>query len=123
VKTSLNEALLLTFVMAAVIFFCRVFPFLFFRGKKSGAAETSMEGSSDRRKEAFLAFVEKTVPPAAMTVLAFNALAGPVKTNPHELIPALAAAVFTAAVHLWRRNPLISIFGGTALFMLLQRII
>jgi branched-subunit amino acid transport protein AzlD len=117
-KTSVGEALILTVVMAAVIFFCRVFPFLFFREHNTtGAADT------DRRGAAFTAFVEKTVPPAAMTVLAFNALAGPVKSNPSEIIPALTAAAFTAAVHLWRRNPLISIFGGTALFMLLQRIL
>ena len=118
-KTSVNGAVLLTIVMAAVIFFCRVFPFLFFREKKSGTAR----GAGNAGRAGFLAFVEKTVPPAAMTVLAFNALAGPVKTNPREIAPALIAAVFTAGVHLWRRNPLISIFGGTALFMLLQRIV
>ena len=114
-KTGISEALLLSIAMAITIFFCRVFPFLFYRGKNSGNAAPP--------QNAFLAFVEKTVPPAAMTVLTFNALAGPVQTNPRELIPALAAAVFTALVHLWRRNPLISIFGGTALFMVLTRIL
>jgi len=113
--TSVSEVLFLSFVMAAAIYFCRVFPFLFFRGK-TGAGVTG-------RKAVFLSFVEKTVPPAAMTVLALNALAGPVKSNPGEIIPALIAAVFTVSVHLWKRNPLISIFGGTALFMVLQRLI
>ena len=108
-KTSVSEALILSIVMAAVIFFCRVFPFLFFRKKSGGTA--------------FISFVEKTVPPAAMTVLTFNALAGPVKSNPRELFPALTAAAFTAVIHLWRRNPLISIFGGTALYMLLMRVL
>jgi len=112
-KTSTSEALLLSVVMAAVIFFCRVFPFLFFREKTH----------ADDRRAAFLAFVEKTVPPAAMTVLAFNSLAGPARTNPREIIPALAAAAFTAIVHLWRRNPLISIFGGTAVYMVLLRVV
>jgi branched-subunit amino acid transport protein AzlD len=119
-KTSVSEALILTVVMAAVIFFCRVFPFLFFKERKTagiGAADTNS------RPAAFPAFVEKIVPPAAMTVLAFNALAGPVSKQPGEIIPTLAAAAFTALVHLWRRNPLISIFGGTALFMLLQRVL
>jgi branched-subunit amino acid transport protein AzlD len=55
--------------MAAVIFFCRIFPFLFFREKTGNAMRD--------RSGAFLAFVEKTAPPVAMTVLAFNAL--PVK--------------------------------------------
>ena len=117
-KTSINEALILSIVMAAVIFFCRVFPFLFFREKASNNGETT-----DSRRTAFLAFVEKTVPPVAMTVLAFNSLAGPAKANPREIIPAVATAAITAIVHLWRRNPLISIFGGTAVYMLLLRVV
>ena len=152
--TSVNDALLLTIAMAAAIFFCRLFPFLFFREKTGsrieerkedkritriaargmdcgakkmdcGANEQSAEGAADKvsAKTAFLNFVEKTVPPAAMTVLAFNALTIPAIENPGEIIPSLAAAAFTAIVHLWKRNPLISIFGGTAVFMLLQRVI
>ena len=117
-KTSINEALILSIVMAAVIFFCRVFPFLFFR-EKAGDGTAS---PTDSRRTAFLAFVEKTVPPVAMTVLAFNSLASPAKANPREIIPAVAAAAITAIVHLWRRNPLISIFGGTAVYMLLLRV-
>jgi branched-subunit amino acid transport protein AzlD len=117
-KTEINEALLLTFVMAAVIFFCRVFPFLFFREGKDVKAKSISGG-----RKAFLDFVEKTVPPAAMTVLAFNSIAGPFKENLHQGIPALVASIFTALMHLWRRNPLISIFGGTALYMILERMI
>ena len=105
-KTGVNEALILTAAMAAAIFFCRIFPFLFFRGKTGNA---------------FLSFVEKTVPPVAMTVLAFNSLASPIEANLREIISILTAAVFTAALHLWRRNPLISIFGGTGLYMVLLR--
>ena len=116
-KTGDSEALLLCLAMAAVIFFCRVFPFLFFRGK-TGNGDTHAAS----RNSAFLAFVEKTVPPVAMTVLAVNALTGPVKAAPHGTIPVLAAAAFTALVHLWRRNPLISIFGGTAVYMILMRV-
>jgi branched-subunit amino acid transport protein AzlD len=120
-KTSVSQALLLTLVMGAVIFFCRAFPFLFF-GKSAEAGRSKTKGLA-----AFMDFVEKTVPPAAMTVLAFNALASPVmdavkKSSFRESIPVLAAAVFTTLVHLWKRNPLISIFGGTALYMLLQRV-
>jgi len=119
--TSINDALFLTFVMAAAVFLCRVFPFLLFREKSGSKLEDGTITS--KRKTAFLNFVEKTVPPVAMTVLAFNTLASPARANISELIPALIAAAFTAGVHLWKRNPLISIFGGTALFMVLQRII
>lgn len=114
-KLNISEALVSTFVMGGVIFFCRVFPFLFFR------ASGDTQGSP--RFAPFLAFVEKVVPPVAMTVLAFNALSAPLKADPQGGIPALLAAAFTALVHLWKRNSLISIFGGTALYMILLRIL
>ena len=110
-RTGINEALLVTLVMAAVIFFCRLFPFLFFRVRKSEGKDT-----------AFLAFVEKSVPPVAMTVLAFNSITIPFRENPGEGTVVLAASILTAALHLLRRNPLISIFGGTAAYILLEKI-
>ena len=116
-NTSISEVLVLTAAMALAIFFCRIFPFLFFRGKTGSLASTQSNHSA-----AFLSFVEKTVPPVAMTVLAFNSLAAPAKTNPRDLIPALVAATLTAILHLWRKNPLISIFGGTVLYMVLLRV-
>jgi branched-subunit amino acid transport protein AzlD len=111
-NTGTGEALFLTLCMGAAIFCCRLFPFLFF---KTGAAAPS--------KTAFLNFVEKTVPPVAMTVLACNSMTGPVWGNPAEAVPVLGAAALTALVHLWKRNPLLSIFGGTALYMLLDRVL
>jgi branched-subunit amino acid transport protein AzlD len=125
-KTGIGEALLLTAIMGAVIFFCRVCPFLFFRGKVSdngidGDKNINKDVRLKNRKAAFLDFVEKIVPPLAMTVLTFNALAGPIHENLRETIPVTAAAAFTVIVHLWRRNPLISIFGGTAVYMVLAR--
>jgi len=129
-KTSVGEALILCFVMAVVIFFCRIFPFLFFykkngnirdeSGSQDGRGGTAEHDAVRDRAGVFLAFVEKTAPPVAMTVLAFNAL--PIKSSPREIIPAMAAAILTAIVHLWRRNTLLSICGGTALYMLLIRL-
>jgi branched-subunit amino acid transport protein AzlD len=95
--------------MGAVIFFCRAVPFIFFRGiKTNGECK-------------FLIFVEKTAPPIAMTVLCFNTLVIPVKENSDFTLPTLLAAAVTVLLHLWKRNVLLSIFSGTALFMLLQR--
>jgi branched-subunit amino acid transport protein AzlD len=96
--------------MGAVIFSCRAFPFIFFRGIKT----------NDKWGKFFL-FVEKTAPPIAMTVLCFNALAIPVKENFDFALPTLLAAAVTVLLHIWKRNALLSIFSGTALFMLLQR--
>jgi branched-subunit amino acid transport protein AzlD len=115
---SIPQALLMTFVMGAVIFFCRVFPFFFFRERK---------GTGGKASETFLSLVEKTAPPVAMTVLAFNSISGPIKDNIHlgipfgiASIPVLAASVFTALTHLWKRNALISIIGGTVVYMVLK---
>ena len=114
---SANEALFIVLAMGAVILFCRVFPFLF-----SSRNEEAKKEAGPSRRAAVLNFVEKTVPPVAMTVLAFNALGGAFRENPGDGLLVLAASVFTALVHIWKRNPLISIFGGTALYMILLRV-
>lgn len=119
--TNINEVLGIVFAMGAVILFCRAFPFVFFPGRNTLNDETGPKSRSSRR-EALLDFVEKTVPPAAMTVLAFNSLGGAFRENPRDGLLVLAASVITALVHIWKRNPLLSIFGGTALYMILQRI-
>jgi branched-subunit amino acid transport protein AzlD len=125
-KLSLTAALGFTGVMGLVIFFCRLFPFLFFREKNGSGGEGDDNGAAANgvpgRREIFLTFVEKLVPPAAMTVLAFNALAASFKPELRKGIPVLIAAVLTALIHLWKRNSLFSIFGGTAIYMILERI-
>jgi len=114
-----GEAIVYIFVIAAVIIFCRAFPFIFFRLKKSG--EPSLKSSE--REQAFISFVEKTVPPAAMTVLAFNSITMPFKENYREGLIVLAASILTALIHLLRRNTLLSIFGGTAAYFILEKLI
>jgi branched-subunit amino acid transport protein AzlD len=114
---SQNQAVIFSLVFGAVIFFCRVFPFIFFRSK-----ESAQSGNK------FIRFVEKTAPPVAMTALCFNAIAGAVKENflpegPNiSLLPLFAASAVTALLHIWKRNALVSIFAGTALFMVLGRV-
>jgi branched-subunit amino acid transport protein AzlD len=57
-----------------------------------------------------------------MTVLAFNAAGASIKENPRTALPVLAASALTAGLHLWRRNVLISILGGTVLYMVLTAV-
>ncbi|MDR1220005.1 MAG: AzlD domain-containing protein [Treponema sp.] len=125
---SVGKAVVLTVVMGAAIFFCRAFPFLILRDKTKGVKDKPSFA-------AFLAFVEKVAPPVAMTALAFNALASPVKDAVLEhrvgdiagilcaCLPLVAGAAFTAASYVWKRNTLISIFGGTILYMALGKMI
>jgi branched-subunit amino acid transport protein AzlD len=115
------EQLILILVMGLIIFLCRAFPFLVFRGGKSerGSKEPAFRG---------VGFVEEVVPPIAMTILAFNVIAvsikdAAVKGASLESISVITASIFTALVHLWKRNSLISIFGGTAVYMLIEQLL
>jgi len=117
-KTS-TEAIIYIYVIAAVIIFCRAFPFLFFRTKKTGGVSLK----NAEREKAFISFVEKTVPPAAMTVLAVNSITIPFKENYREGLVVLIASILTMFIHLLRRNTLISIFAGTAAYIALERLL
>jgi branched-subunit amino acid transport protein AzlD len=110
--TSIARALLMTFIMGGAIFFCRVFPFLFFRERKGGGRKAP---------EKLLALAGKIAPPVAMTVLAFNAISAAIKDDIRLSVPVLVASGFTALAHLWKRNSLISIIGGVLIYMILSR--
>jgi branched-subunit amino acid transport protein AzlD len=114
---SLPEAVIATFAMAAVIFFCRAFPFIFFR---KNALTNNGNGSLDAFGKV-MRFVEKIAPPVAMTVLCFNAIAVPIKEDVHAAMPVIFASCLTALLHIWKRNVMLSIFTGTTFFMLTQR--
>ena len=117
---TLGESLGLVAAMGGIILLCRAFPFLFF----SRGSSREDEKAKPSPRQAFIRFVEKTVPPVAMTVLAFNALGSSLMASPGEYgLLVLAASVCTAILHLIKGNALISIFGGTALYMLLTRLV
>lgn len=134
-----ETALPWVFAIAATVFLCRLLPFIVFRNADERRLDESKDNRIDKnlddRSRGFLGFIEKVAPPVCMTVLAFNALASPLKTafekfaygpafNAEALtgvLPLLAASALTAALHLWKRNALLSICGGTALFMVLSK--
>lgn len=105
---SLDQAFVAVFALALTTLFCRAAPFLLFRGP------------AGPRRARFIAFVELAVPPTAMTILAVSAIAGSFKEGVQPALTTLAAATATALIHLWRRNALLSIVGGTILFILLK---
>jgi branched-subunit amino acid transport protein AzlD len=113
------EAFFMSLAMGAVVLFCRAFPFLFFRDKrrKDGKPVSGLTPGSR-----FRSLVEQAAPPVTMTILAVNAMSVPIRESPATAFPVLAASLFTALVHLWKRNSLVSILGGTALYMVLSRV-
>ena len=112
---SIGTALGYTLVMGLVIFFCRFLPFVIIRPRDQ----------DEPGNNPFLTFVEKIVPPVAMTVLAFSSIVSSVKDSPDYTgaIAVTAASAVTALLHIWKRNSLISIFSGTLLYMILIRLL
>jgi len=94
--------------MAAVTYFLRALPFLFF---------------GRREPPALVAYVARYLPPVIMTILVLNSFKGLKLDRAPWGLPELASAALVAALHAWKRNALVSIIGGTALYMALIRLL
>lgn len=70
----------------------------------------------------FISMLGFTMPVGVMTVLVVYTVFGQVRDTGNVLAPIAAAAV-TAGLHLWRRNSGLSIFGGTAFYMVLVNLV
>lgn len=63
-----------------------------------------------------------TMPVGVMTVLVVYAAGGLVDA-PSDLLPVAIGVAATAALHLWRRSAGLSIFVGTAVYMILVNLV
>lgn len=70
----------------------------------------------------FISMLGFTMPVGVMTVLVVYTLFGQARDT-GSIVASLVAAAVTAALHLWRRNSGLSIFGGTAFYMLLVNLV
>ena len=96
-------------IIAAVTFFTRLFPFLFFR--------------KGQRIPPLVSYIGRYLPPTIITIiLVYSFKSTSLTVFPHGL-PELIAAVFVILMQLWRHNFLISILGGTLLYMFLVQAI
>lgn len=64
-------------------------------------------------------YLGRMLPAAMMGLLVVYCLKGVSVTAPPHGAPEAIAIAVTAALHLWRRNVLLSIFSGTAVYMIL----
>ena len=94
-------------VMAVVTFLTRALPFLLFGGKKDPPR--------------IVLYLGRVLPPAVIAMLILYCLRGTTFATPAGWAPALIAGLFVAAVHLWKHNNLLSILGGTVLYMILEQ--
>ena len=71
----------------------------------------------------FVTYLGKVLPMAIMAALVIYCLRGTAFTSFAAFAPQLIASAVTVALHLWKRNTLLSIAGGTACYMVLIRVI
>lgn len=68
-------------------------------------------------------YLGKVLPPAMMGLLVIYCFKDVSWLSGSHGVPELLAAVAVAAVHLWKKNVLLSIAGGTALYMVLVQLV
>ena len=96
-------------VMAVVTFLTRALPFLLFgRGNKVPRV---------------VLYLGKYLPPAVIAMLIVYCLRGVSFASPSGWAPSLIAAAAVVALHLWKKNNLLSILGGTVLYMVLVQVV
>lgn len=105
---SVQQVVIATLVCAAVTFATRVFPFVFF--------------SRWRMPESIL-FIQRYIPPMTMVILVIYSVKDLDWANITMGGVTIISVLVTALLHIWRGNALISIFSGTALYMVLIRLV
>lgn len=100
-----GQAIAAIAVMAAVTFLTRALPFLLFD-----------RGESPPK---IVLYLGRVLPPAVIAMLIIYCLKGISFASPAGWAPQLIAVGAVVALHLWKHNNLLSIFGGTILYMVL----
>jgi len=101
------KELQLILVMAGVTALLRFLPFLVFR----------------RNTPPYIAYLGRVLPPALIGMLVIYCFKDvSFAASPYGL-PELIAAACVVVLHVWKRNSLISILGGTGIYMLLVQFV
>lgn len=102
--TTLEIAALVA-VMAAVTFLTRALPFLLF-------------GRGGQPPKMVL-YLGRFLPPAVIAMLIVYCYRGTGFAGPSGWAPGLIAGLAVVALHVWKKNNMLSIVGGTILYMVL----
>lgn len=105
----LKHSALIVAVIAAVTIFLRFIPFLVFGGK--------------RKTPEIITYLGKVLPYAIMGMLVVFCLKGVTPLEYPHGIPELIACSVVVGLHVWKRNTLLSIIGGTACYMVLIQLV
>lgn len=96
-------------VIALVTMALRFLPFLIFGGK--------------RQTPKFITYLGQVLPYAIMGMLVIYCLRGISFSSMPFGIPELLACALVVVLHLWKKNTLLSIIGGTVCYMLLVQLV
>ena len=102
-----SKAVLVSFLIGLIVFAERLFPFVLFSKHQPGK---------------LIHFFERYIPPLVMLGLLIYSLRDIRFTSLAQWLPQSSAITFTIVTYLWKINSLISIFGGTIIYMILIRI-
>lgn len=106
---TLQQSIIIILVIAITTFLTRVIPFILF--------------PSERETPTYIAYLGTVLPFAIIAMLIIYCLKEvSVFSTPYGL-PELIAIVSIVIVHLWKKNNLLSIGGGTLLYMALVQIV
>ena len=89
-------------IIGGVTLFVRLLPFLFFR---------------KREIPKVIRFLEGYLPPMVMIILVVYSIRNIEWNQSPYGIPVIAGMALVTALHVWKKNPLLSIFGGTVFYM------
>ncbi len=103
------RSLVLIAVMAVVTAFTRFLPFMAFP-----------EG---RKKPKVITYLGKVLPYAVIGMLVVYCFKGASVLEYPYCLPELLAAALVVALHVWRRNTLLSVFGGVIFYMILVQLV
>ena len=101
--SDLAYLLLVILVMTGATFLTRLTPFILLQHKAD---------------HPLLLFLGRYTPPAIMTILVIYSLGSVDFSQSPFGTPELIAVALTAGIHLWLRHALLSIFAGTAFYMI-----
>ncbi|NLL39708.1 MAG: branched-chain amino acid transporter AzlD [Clostridiales bacterium] len=108
-STSFLDAVFIIATAAVCTFVTRLLPFVLFGGKRGMPKAVK--------------YLAAVLPSAIIAVLVVYCLKGLVPLQWPKGIAELASVAVVIVLHLWKRNTLVSIAGGTILYMVLIRLI
>lgn len=105
---STTQSILIIAVCALCTFIERALPFLIFRGKEVPE---------------IIRYLGRVLPMAIMATLVMYCLKGITFSSVAGFAPPLIASALTALLHIWKKNTMLSIFGGTICYMILVQVV